>query len=38
MAGRPALTLALLFLCAEAEVVAPCHDAPALQTKVFQYR
>ncbi|NXX73532.1 IL1RA protein, partial [Urocolius indicus] len=29
--------IALLFLCAEAEGFAPCH-APALQTKVFQYR
>lgn len=38
MAGRPVLTLALLFLCTEAEGVAPCHDAPTLQTKVFQYR
>ncbi|NXS52958.1 IL1RA protein, partial [Brachypteracias leptosomus] len=30
--------LALLFLCAEAEGSAPCHDMPTLQTKVFQYR
>ena len=37
MARQPALTLALLLLCAEAEGFAPCH-APALQTKVFQYR
>ncbi|XP_072702188.1 interleukin-1 receptor antagonist protein-like isoform X3 [Ciconia boyciana] len=37
MACQPALTLALLFLCAEAEGLALCH-APALQTKVFQYR
>ncbi|KAM6360776.1 interleukin-36 receptor antagonist protein-like isoform 1-T1 [Pluvialis apricaria] len=37
MACQPALTLALLFLCAEAEGFALCH-APALQTKVFQYR
>ncbi|NWI30586.1 IL1RA protein, partial [Sula dactylatra] len=29
--------LALLFLCAEAEGFTLCH-APALQTKVFQYR
>ncbi|XP_053856746.1 interleukin-36 receptor antagonist protein-like isoform X3 [Vidua macroura] len=32
-----ALSLALLFLRAEAEGFAPCH-APALQTKVFRYR
>ncbi|CAN8205609.1 unnamed protein product [Coccothraustes coccothraustes] len=32
-----ALSLALLFLRAEAEGFAPC-QAPALQTKVFQYR
>lgn len=38
MACQPALTLALLlFLCAEAEGFALC-NAPALQTKVFQYR
>ena len=37
MACQPALTLALLFLCAEAEGFTPCHT-PALQTKVFQYR
>ncbi|XP_074899731.1 interleukin-36 receptor antagonist protein-like isoform X2 [Buteo buteo] len=37
MACQPALTLALLFLCAEAEGFALC-NAPTLQTKVFQYR
>ncbi|NXB12810.1 IL1RA protein, partial [Cnemophilus loriae] len=36
-AAVAALSLALLFLCAEAEGFAPC-PAPALQTKVFQYR
>ncbi|XP_068891478.1 interleukin-1 family member 10-like isoform X1 [Aphelocoma coerulescens] len=36
-ATAAALSLALLFLCAEAEGFALCH-APALQTKVFQYR
>ncbi|NXY90228.1 IL1RA protein, partial [Alcedo cyanopectus] len=30
--------LALLFLCLEAEGFALCHDAPTLQTKIFQYR
>lgn len=40
MACQPALTftlLLLLLLRAEAEGFALCH-APALQTKVFQYR
>ncbi|NXX25982.1 IL1RA protein, partial [Nicator chloris] len=36
-AAVAALSLALLFLRAEAEGFAPC-QAPALQTKVFQYR
>uniref|UniRef100_A0A8B9NBM7 Uncharacterized protein n=1 Tax=Accipiter nisus TaxID=211598 RepID=A0A8B9NBM7_9AVES len=37
MACQPALTLALLFLCAEAEGFALC-NAPALQTKSLYLR